>query len=664
VSNLLLAQVADGAREQNKSTCDRFKSVLSKMQERPSSTEALFELQNYIKDCDAEIEELSKEIRAAGERLALLDTFSCDTSSDDMQLFWTAFAWPKQVMSAKRDSAPKVEEDRLKFMGELQSLQQAFVKELGGYEADIDLFQTYSNVDNAEEYSDSVVILNTKLAEASDTAALINSREELFGFPVTQFEDIKRLQKDFEPFASLWTMAAECNKAYPEWMYGPFIQLNPEDIDKDVQKWWKMCYKAEKAFEDKVAPKGVATALKTRLEEFRANIPLLTSLRNPGLRDRHWAQLSEAIGVELRPDPSLTLKYLLELDIAKHETIITSISDVAAKEYSFERALDKMRGEWSDVFFEIKEYRDSGTFVVRGVDDIMVVLDDQIVKIQAMRGSPFVKPLERQVVDWNGQLIYMQEVLEEWLKCQKTWLYLEPIFSSPDIMRQMPQEARRFAAVDKMWRTTLEAAHKDSKVLAVMAIEGIKNNFVEANKLLEQVQKGLNDYLETKRAAFPRFYFLSNDELLDILSETKDPKRVVPHLPKCFENIVNVDFEPNQDITAMRSTENERVAFVTKISPDSEKNRGNVERWLIEVRGGVIFSLSVQLEASMRSSLKDTMAKAGASYSQTVPPPSQLPNPLAAACQVRSGLAWPDCPRHRLLHLDPRRRTGAQSWGS
>ena len=58
-----------------------------------------------------------------------------------------------------------------------------------------------------------------------------------------------------------------------------------------------------------------------------------------------------------------------------------------------------------------------------------------------------------------------QDVMEEWAVCQRSWLYLEPIFSSDDIMQQLPVEGKRYQTMDRIWKKTMNNAHQDPKVL-------------------------------------------------------------------------------------------------------------------------------------------------------------------------------------------------------
>ncbi len=97
--------------------------------------------------------------------------------------------------------------------------------------------------------------------------------------------------------------------------------------------------------------------------------------------------------------------------------------------------------------------------------------------------------------------------------------------------------------------------------------------------MLDAVNRGLKEYLESKRSVFARFYFLADSDLLEILSQTKEVENVRPHLRKVFENMTDLQFELDKTITYMLSAEKEKIKLDSALDPKDKK----VEDWMGEV---------------------------------------------------------------------------------
>lgn len=83
----------------------------------------------------------------------------------------------------------------------------------------------------------------------------------------------------------------------------------------------------------------MASYVRGMIENFQPQIPLIQALRNPGMRSRHWTQLSERLNMNVMPKANFTFSRCLELGLLQHVDEIAHIAEIAGKEYGIEQVM-------------------------------------------------------------------------------------------------------------------------------------------------------------------------------------------------------------------------------------------------------------------------------------------------------------------------------------
>ncbi|XP_053593796.1 dynein axonemal heavy chain 3 [Microplitis demolitor] len=580
-------------RLNNHKLCHIFEEIAEKISGMPETTQEVVDLFNFLCDSrDNTMFSLRNKLNRCGELIIFLLNYQ-PPSDEDIQLNTRTLTWPNE-MEVIMELATKRLNMRKEFVeGVLRKRRDNFEIKIQRMQQAIDIFKKKDppvlTVEEMIQSTEEIEKLSINMTDMRQEAEQINNEEGLLDIEITPYLSLPSMLSTVDTFDTLWHTVLNFHKNYERWYYGPFSGLNAEQIREETDNTWKILYKLGRALSDTPGARRIAEMIRGKVEKFKQFIPVLQTICTPGLQERHWELISKVVNTNIIKNEKTSLSDMIEYGLSVYIDKLEEISSAATKEHLLEGNLKKMKTEWEDVYFDLIPYRDTGVEILSAVDDVQMLLDDHILKAQTMHGSPFVKAFENEIESWETKLISMQDIIDQWLTCQATWMYLEPIFSSEDIMRQMPVEAKNFCHVDKIWRTIMNLVSENKKVTVATSIPNMFEEFKLCNQLLDEIQKGLNDYLEKKRLFFPRFFFLSNDELLEILSETKDPQRVQPHLKKCFEGIYKLRFTNNDEIIGMLSAEEEYVPMSVKIYPADAK--GMVEKWLCQVEEIMITSL-------------------------------------------------------------------------
>jgi len=589
---LLLEMLQSRFRDNCSGICDSFAGIYGVLRKAPKDIEGITEMREYMSSVPSEIAKLMPEIKRICDAFSTLEDFGIRMTPDDYFQRWRVFGSPKDahdLMGKTEESLVAAEAAFLEQQSEEQAEFDEMLVDLAGT---IETFARYDDITKIDEIYENVDSVNERLKEAAAKSKMFNSRELLFGREQTDYSQVQALTKEWEPFSQLWVTAYQWTKDSKKWLQGAFEKIDAKHCENWVMASTKTLFKAVKGFEkrdDAEKVLEICKDIKSAVDDFAPKVPIIVGLRNNGMRERHWTQVSELVGAEINPQmEEFTLDKFLELGMLDHAATVADIGDRSGKELGIENQLRAMQGAWDKVAFDCSEpYRTTGTYILKGADEVIALLDEQIVVTQAMQFSPFNKPFKEEIDEWNDKLVYVSECLDQWLKVQRAWMYLQPIFDSPDIMKQLPTEGKKFQSVDKKWRQQMSKVNKDGHALSRCTEEGLLQLWQIANNDMDLVQKGLDDYLETKRGAFARFYFLSNDELLEILSQTKDPLRVQPFLSKVFEAMKMLTFTDALVATQMHSKEGEIIDFVSPVSTNGK----NVEVWMTEVEEQMLASV-------------------------------------------------------------------------
>lgn len=386
----------------------------------------------------------------------------------------------------------------------------------------------------------------------------------------------------------------------------PFFEIAPRTLLNDL-----LALEAKmNNFPDSTRTYQAYRDMQDRLARLKGFHKIIQDLRSDAMTpleraERHWSALRS----QLRQSwvlSELTLTDVWNSNPSANAKVYHGILEIAQGERRLETQLQHIASYWSEHTLETSYYQNK-VALVKGWDALFERLGEDLNSLTAMKLSPFYKA--QQIVsvagDWDKKLNTVRQVLEVLLDVQRRWVYLDGIFAggSAEIRSQLPNETAQFDRTSRDFVSVMPSRTKSGGGLmtAVKFVEDDKilGSLEKVALQLSQIQRALGDYLDSQRNRFPRFYFVGDDDLLEVIGSSKDPLQVSKHLKKMFAGVNSLVVKNGAGnlIECIQSSEGEQVPLGSPLDTHDKA----VHEWLSALDDAVKQCIKTSIVAAAAS---------------------------------------------------------------
>ena len=442
-----------------------------------------------------------------------------------------------------------------------------------------------------------------KLEDFRARAKDFNKSEILFELEQTKYKQIADCQQDIEKLKTMWDLISVIRYSYDSWMNVLWKKINIAEYSEDNLKYLELLKKVPR--EVKLF-KGF-TALSEEANNMKKILNCISLLAGSKLEKRHWQQLSKTVNTQIEDNnPSFCFADMVKVDIHKYEGQVQELTETAHKENTIGKTLNDIMKTWKEKAFQFESFQlvNEEIKIFKQFDEVQNDLSiDNLKVLNLLSQGKSVEIFKKDLDELKLRLGYIDENLVVWEKVQKNWKRLVNIFLlSEDIRGQLPEATKIFEQKHNDFKTIMGDALLNPVMYEICTLER-KEDLEGILKAIESCEKQLNQYLEQKKKIFPRFYFVSNQTLIDILSNGNNPAKITQeYLGDLFDGLKKLilgkqkEGEPGIKAEGMLSKDDEVVKFFTIFEPADA-----VETWLNRLEYKMRETLEIYLQNARNS---------------------------------------------------------------
>ena len=368
----------------------------------------LISVKDYVDTVFAQTEEIILKLDCLEESLKMFQEHGIAKDSQVKQIKKLSDEFVnlrKLAKDIRKEITPMVQAEKEK----TTNMIKKFEEDLKAYTTELKKRDFYQYKTGAQDSKARLALVGDELKQFDDRTVDLGYNANKFDNPdmiQNSIKSVEGIKQEIANMVVLWDFIQKMQETFEENMRSQWVKSNPTDMEDEIKNRFKTlkemrCDKKCNAYQ------GVQEDIKKWL----VFLPLITDLRDPAMRDRHWTALKNKVQKDFTVDDKLLLRDVYNLNLNKYQEDVEEITDQARQEAKMEKTLNKLEETWKDVTFEFSQHKNTDLKLIRLSEENFEMLEENQVAVTSMFSSRYLATFEDKCVYWQKSLAGIAEVV-------------------------------------------------------------------------------------------------------------------------------------------------------------------------------------------------------------------------------------------------------------